>query len=214
MVDKRSAAFEPIVGGARDGVETGYRALESVLEGLRESLRRVAPPRAEKETARAAATPRSADVPAVDDLFGLLARALRYASELADDLADALGTVGDDDDRESPTTGSQLEAEPVLPGETATVLFHVHNRTPNATGVVTFSATALHGDAGAIGSDAVRFDPEGLERIGPWDTHEITVAVDVPEEAAPGIYRGTVHAIPGDAWAVVVIEVLEGPTMA
>lgn len=44
MTERRNPAFEPLVSGAKDGVEAGYRALEAVLDGLRESTRRLAPP--------------------------------------------------------------------------------------------------------------------------------------------------------------------------
>lgn len=231
MVEPRP--HEPLVSGVRDGVEHGYRALETVLEGMRGSMERVAAPTARPrrtnptrrgggrpitgshDDARRAHTDQSESSDRrfggrrpLSELFDVMTDLVSYAGDVAVGVAGELTHVAGADPRVEPGGGALvLRPLPVPPGGTARVTFHLHNRTPRATDCVTFTRTDLVGSTDVIPDDAVRFDPGRIEGIGPHGHAEVDVVIEVPMKTPAGMYRGIVHATLGDAWVVVELEV-------
>ncbi len=238
MAEPRPRPHEPLVSGVRDGVEHGYRALETVLEGMRGSLERVSPRTARRTfggdvdrpanrdggrpvtgshdhrrhgESSASSSSRTGGRRPLGELVGVMTDLLSFAGEVAVDLAGELTSVaGSGRSDEAPVGALVLKAPAVAPGGRTRVQFHLHNRLPHATGTVDFTTTGLAGATEVIRGRSIRFEPKSLDRIGPHQHAEVDIVVHVPEQTPPGTYRGTVHATVGDAWAVVEIEVI-GP---
>jgi hypothetical protein len=109
-------------------------------------------------------------------------------------------------------------------GETASVPFRFTNTGEAALDEVGFVATALLGAAAAIDASAVHVGwPDGTS-LRPRGSIELTLQVEIPDDAPPGSYRGVIaagmpprtdrgrarglaEAGPEDAWALVLVEV-------
>lgn len=227
MDETGSRPHEPLVSGVRDGVEHGYRALETVLDGMRGSLDRVS-----SRSARSSGpdAPRSRRRPAtgsheqpqsgsgsgdertasgarrpLGELLHVMTDLLSYAGEVAVDVADEF-TGG----RGHGTSGGALvlRGPATVAGGESRVQFHLHNSQARATEPIDFVATDLIGTSGSIEASAVRFDPGSIDRIPPQGHAEVDIVISVPEKADAGRYRGVVHATLGEAWAVVEVEVV------
>lgn len=228
MDETGSRPHEPLVSGVRDGVEHGYRALETVLDGMRGSLDRVSS-RSGRSSEPDAPRPRRRPVTGsheqtqsgpggertatgarrpLGELLGVMTELLSYAGEVAVDLADEVtGGLGG---HGTPDGALVLRGPAAIAGGETRVQFHLHNRQPRATEPIDFVATDLVGSHGTIDASAVRFDPESIDRIAPQGHAEVDVVVSVPDKTDEGRYRGLVHASLGDAWAVVEVEVVRG----
>jgi len=236
-------ASDPVVTAAGEAAAAGYRGLENVYASLRESLRR-SPPRFERaasareRTARAsgrrAGPARTGAAPAAPAPAAHDAAPHSIVTEIADLTADMLDRLGEaareiathiaERDRgEAPADVPRLELQ-APPGATAKVQFSFRNTGAVALKQVTFVATHLLGAGVYIESDAVRFEHEGkghVERMAPGALTEVTVAVDIPDDAVPGTYRGVIAAgsppptarrayegAPVGAWALLELDVL------
>ncbi len=169
--------IEPLLTAVTEGVVTGYRGLELVVEGLRESLRLQAGspvrPSSGGTTRPAAAfhredAPRRRSAPVspagvrnpaglVQDLAAIVVEALGVAGTLVEDVAEAIG------DQTHGGGGGGQECLPTLalrarPHATATTTFTVWNTGPTLLTDVQLRATDLIGD-GLRPDTAVTFSP-------------------------------------------------------
>jgi hypothetical protein len=118
-------------------------------------------------------------------------------------------------DRAAPSTVSAdpLSLPPARPGGRSESELWLHNRSgaPVADVRVHCGDLRRH-DGHAMPSSVVSFDPGRLDELPDLTSRGIRVAVEVPEGAAPGTYRGTVLAanLP-DLWLVLEVEVLSPP---
>lgn len=198
---------EPFILGIREGVAAGYQAVEYVLEGMSESVRRRAVSGWTQTTGKEA--PRqTSDRPAaplnVDELVGSFARLLGRAGEVAQEAAHYIG------ERDHAPTRPEAPALLVLraiPGARATVDFRISNTGATALSGVTLVATDLIGDEAPIPADAVNFNPGHIESIRPGGMTPAEIVVAVPLTTRPGTFRGLLHAGPGDAWTVLELTV-------
>lgn len=226
MDETGSRPHEPLVSGVRDGVEHGYRALETVLDGMRGSLDRVSsrsgrssgpdaprprhrPATGSHEQAQSGPSGERATTGArrpLGELLHVMTDLLSYAGEVAVDLADEVtGGLGG----HGASGGALVLRGPAtVAGGESRVQFHLHNSQPRATEPIDFVATDLIGTSGSIEASWVRFDPGSIDRIPPQGHAEVDIVISVPEKAEAGRYRGVVHATLGEAWAVVEVEVV------
>jgi hypothetical protein len=224
--------LDPVVAGLLDGANAGYQALESVLHGLNEGLRRQAarpghPPPSPTSAPRTGfaphtdpATDRSgrALTPAdraarsgalLDQMLGIVDGLLGVATNVTRNLAD-LNTT-----RRFAATPAQADASAPLqvvvrasPGTDASGDFVLWNTGASIQADVSFKATDLMGGRSRIPGRAVSFSPRSVAQISPGASEQIKVVVSVPPDAAPGHYHGIVQPSVGAAWAVVDLEVL------
>jgi hypothetical protein len=221
--------LDPVIAGLLDGANAGYQALESVLQGLNEGLRRQAarpgaappPPTGAPRTGfsphtDAAQTPGRSLTPAdraapsgelLGQVLGIVDGLLGVATNVTRNLAD-LNTS-----RRFAATPPDASAPLQIvvrasPGTDATGDFVLSNTGSSIQADVTFSATDLMGGPSRIPGGAVSFSPRSVAQIAPGTSQQIKVAVRVPDGAPPGHYHGIVQPSLGTAWAVVDLEVV------
>jgi hypothetical protein len=219
--------IEPLLDALSSSVDNGYRTLEHVLDGLRESLRRqvdatvrpdlglqqLDPPRPlAEEPALVPAAPIQGAVgltlapssPGRGHELKTIADLLSRAGEFADEVAAAMATqsIESRGDGWIPTLSMRATG-----GGTATTEFTICNTGELTVGPVTLAATDLVGVGLRSPEDAVTFDPPSLESIEPGRGVTVLVKVNLPGEIPTGQYRGVVTASPGDACAVLELTV-------
>jgi hypothetical protein len=197
---------EPFIIGISEGVNAGYKALEYVLEGLRESVRlRRGSGGSLASSARQQQQRGGGDRPLdLDHVVGMVGDLLGSASDLAQEVA---RTVGE-------RTSRAGEHEPhhdrltikVPQGAKRSTEFCVHNTSTKILKDVKLSATSLVADGETL-ADVVDFVPSSIEKIAPgrWVMPEVRVAV--PARAKPGTYRALLQGEPGGAWAMLEVVV-------
>lgn len=222
--------LDPVIAGVLDGANAGYQALESVLQGLHEGLRRQAarpgpPPPPPTGAARTgfspygdpAAGPAGRSLTPTDraarngellqHVLGIVDGLLGVATNMTRKLAD-LNTT-----RRFAATPSDVGAplQVVMrasQGTDATGDFVLWNTGPSILADVSFKATDLMGGPPSIPGRAVSFSPSSVAQIAPGASEQVEVVVSVPADAPPGHYRGIVQPSVGTAWAVVDLEVV------
>lgn len=205
----------------------GYRTVEYVIEAFAESLRRrpEAGPRGEAAGPRARregpATRRGGDtvsgtVPG--DLADLTAELFDRFGETLHAVADAIG------ERRMFERGPSCPKIELAgpPGATVDIEFRFTNTGASALVDVGFEVSDLIGATDRIEAGRVGIAADGDERIRrvrPGGSAVAGVAVKIPEEAAPGVYRGVITARPAapgrgratergpDTWALLELEV-------
>lgn len=222
--------LDPVIAGLLDGANAGYQALESVLQGLHEGLRRQAarpgpsppPPAGTPRTGFAPITPapgpgsRALTPPGptgrpgelLGHMLGIVDGLLGVATNMTRSLTD-LNTA-----REFAPTTRAAAGRPLQvvvranPGADATGEFELWNTGPSMLTDVTFRAADLMGSPSNISDRAVSFNPRSVAQIGPGASEQIEVVVKVPADARPGHYHGVIQPSVGAAWAVVDLEVV------
>jgi hypothetical protein len=201
-------AQDPFIIGIREGVAAGYQAVEYVLEGAGESVRRRArsgwTPPAGTEVPPPAPSSRPAASLSVDELVTTFAKLLDRAGEVAREAAHHIGERDHAPGEPEPPAGLVLRG---IPGASATIEFRVSNTGATALSRVTLIATHLVSDAGEIPADAVNFIPPRIDSIRPGGMATAEIVVAIPATTPPGAFRGLVHARPGDAWTVLELTV-------
>jgi hypothetical protein len=218
----RRRPVDPLVAGVGEGVAAGYRALELVLDGLGESMRRN-PRAADPGESRA----RRAGI-------GSAPPAGEADADLAELIADVLGRVADSlkDVSEHVRVRQPGALPPERPalglrgpaGTTVTDEFRITNTGASALREIKFEVTDLLGAAAKIPADAVTVDFPGgkqVARLRPRGSAAPTVTVAIPADTHAGMYRGViaarVAAAPGreegdtardGAWALLELEVI------
>jgi hypothetical protein len=203
----RRRGYDPLVAGISDGVAAGYRALESVYQGLAESLERRPDIGSRRdEGGQRRRSPRGAGPPLdiIDDLASLIADLLDRAGEVAQETAHSITERSwvPEHDYECPRLGITGE-----PGAEASADFRVWNTSSKTLARVDLFSTDLLGQEAAISADAVTFAPSYIDRIPPNRSASPKVVVKIPADATEGTYRGVIQAKPGDAWAILEVTV-------
>jgi hypothetical protein len=228
--------LDPVIAGFFDGIHAGSQALELVVQGLHEGLRRQtarrdAPPRATagaRESAgrfeRGAAgrfqreagaqMPSRALIPAAQARpRGTLVHQLLG---VFDEFLGAASTLtrsmadlhGAPDDETTPDASAPYLLQlQAYPGRTDTGEFVVWNTGASAMSDMRFRTTELISDGASIERSAIAFKPFEVPRIGPGASATIEVSVNVPRDATPGRYHAIIQPSVGGAWAVVDLEV-------
>jgi hypothetical protein len=223
--------LDPVIAGLLDGANAGYQALESVLQGLHEGLRRQAarpgpspPPPTGTPRTGFAPTTRPAPGPGsraltpreptgrpgelLGHMLGIVDGLLGVATNMTRSLTD-LNTA-----REFGPTTRAAASGPLQvivranQGANATGEFELWNTGASMLSDVTFRATDLMGSPSNISDRAVSFNPRSVAQIGPGASEQIQVVVSVPADARPGHYHGVIQPSVGAAWAVVDLEVV------
>jgi hypothetical protein len=196
---------EPFIVGVSEGVNAGYKALEYVLEGLRESvrLRRTGSGGTLSSNARQqrGGSGRPLDL---DQVVGMVGDLLGSASDVAQEVARTVG--------ERTTKAGQHEPHhdrltiEVSQGEKGETEFCVHNTSTSILRNVTLTATSLVADGESM-ADVVDFEPRRIDKIAPGRWAMPKVTVDVPGRAEPGTYRALLQGEPGGAWSMLEVVV-------
>ena len=103
-----------------------------------------------------------------------------------------------------------LVMAPAAPGAAARGELWLHNRSGAAVRDVRLHLGDLRRhDGWAIEAAAVTFEPAAIEELPDLTSRGVRVSVDVPADAPPGVYRGTVMAsnLP-DVWLVLELAVV------
>jgi hypothetical protein len=224
--------LDPVVAGLLDGANAGYQAVESVLQGLNEGLRRQAarPPARSGAPAPRGFAPRPDAAPApggprdlapgapagrrgelAGHLLGIVDGLLGVATNMTQSLADLNARrAAPPAAAPAPATDAPLQvAMTATPGTDAIGDFALWNTGPSILTDVSFSATELMGGPPPIRAAAVSFAPPYVPQIAPGASALIGVVVGVPADAPPGRYHGLIQPSVGAAWAVVELEVAE-----
>ncbi len=117
-----------------------------------------------------------------------------------------------------PPTGGSVVADPLVidpipAGGRAHGELWLHNRSGAAIADVAAHCGDLRRhDGWAIAAEAVTFEPEHIDDLPDLTSRGVRVTIDVPDDAPPGVYRGTVLAsnLP-DVWLVLELEVVAAP---
>jgi hypothetical protein len=221
--------LDPVIAGLLDGANAGYQALESVLAGLHEGLRRQAarpgaapPPTGASPAGFApdtdsgagpgsrALTPTDRTARAgelLDHMLGIVDGLLGVATNMTRNLADLNTTrrFGPAPQAAAGPLQVVIRASPGLRGAGDFVLW---NTGPSILSDVSFTATDLVGGPPSIPSRAVSLNPPSVAQIGPGTSEQIGVVVTVPADTPLGRYHGVVQPSVGSAWAVVDLEVV------
>ena len=202
--------IDPLVAGVRDGVTTGYQALEGVLEGLRESLRQ----RAEtggrsgsvtrRTTERRRSGRRLEPLDLVDELATTFAELLSRGGELAQEVAESIN--------EQASTGPRAGCVPEISlkgvaGEPAKVEFSVWNTGATLLREVNVTATDLIGEGRRGSAEMIGFGPSVIPHIAPGRSATVEIGMRIPADTQPGTYRALVLADPGGTCAVLVVTI-------
>lgn len=202
---------DPLVAGVGEGVAAGYRAVESVVEGMAESLRRrpgassARGASARQRTGRTAGARRRstgkgpgrasgrarASSTTGDELADLIAALLDRFGEAAQDIA---GYIGERDWFDGPAECPRLGLDGV-PGALAEDEFRFTNTGSSALRELGFEATDLLGAAARIDAGQVGFEPQDKERsarLRPGGSTMVTLTVAIPDEVPAGTYRGVI----------------------
>jgi hypothetical protein len=199
---------EPFIIGISEGVNAGYKALEYVLEGLRESVRLRRTGTSGTLASNARQQQRGSGRPLdLDQVVGMVGDLLGSASDVAQEVARTVGERSAKAVQPESHHHDRLSIEVPQAGEGSTE-FHVHNTTQSVLKEVKLFATDMVGDAGQIAS-VVDFEPRLIARISPGGWAPIKVTVKIPERASPGTYRALLQGEPGGA--VSTLEVLVTP---
>ena len=218
----RRRPVDPLVAGVSEGVAAGYRALELVIDGLGESMRRnpraVDPSQTRARRAGAGSAPPAGGADA--DLAELIAEVLARVADSLKDVSEHVrvrqpGVLPP----ERPVLGLRGPA-----GTAVTDEFRITNTGASALRKIEFEVTDLIGAAGEISADAVTVDVHGserVERLRPRGSAAPTVTVAIPADAHAGMYRGVIAARaegargrePAEAgrdgaWALLELEVI------
>jgi hypothetical protein len=96
-------------------------------------------------------------------------------------------------------------------GATLRIPLSVENPNPEAMSEMRFACLEVSGGEVSLGQvlgpDDFRFEPELLS-VAPRDFEKLTVYIDVPETAAPGLYEATIGPSPGDFEIVLRLNVI------
>ena len=213
---------DPIVGAISDSLDTGYQALEYVLEALRASIERRPGTASVRRRggARQGARVRSrysngadpdpsapgpaAPAEGVTQVVQLIGELLERAGDVAQVVAKSIADLTWLPEGMGLPT---LLADEVAPGKKTKLDYRVWNTSSDMLSKVRLVSTDLIGDEGRIPASAVKTEPREIERIQPYRGVNLTLVVSVPPRLAGGTYRGVVRAEPGDAWAVVELNV-------
>jgi hypothetical protein len=197
---------EPFIIGISEGVNAGYKALEYVLEGLRESMRL-------RRTGRAGMLPSNARQQQrggggrpldLDQVVGMVGDLLGSASDVAQEVARTVGERTAKGGHHEPHH-DRLTIEVPQGGKSSTD-FCVHNTSMTVLTNVKLTATSLVADGESF-ADVVDFEPRTIAKIAPgrWEMPKVTV--DVPARAEPGTYRALLQGEPGGAWSMLEVVV-------
>jgi hypothetical protein len=221
----------PLASGLGDGVQHGFRAVDSVAEGLRESLHlratrrsyashqttsnvtsrpgvtaRPGAPRATDTTGVTGVTPAPGMSGAITgELLRLFGEVLGTAGDVAQEVARTLSgyhpCAWDDQDVTLDQVLVQESATDVLPGE-----FTIWNTGAGDLRDVVFTATDLVGpNRKRISDTKVHCDPPTVT-IPPNAYAKITVKVDHDPNRTLGDYRGMIIADPGGASVLLTLH--------
>jgi hypothetical protein len=213
---------DPLVAGVSEGVAAGYKALELVIDGLGESLRRN--PRAGDPSETRA---RRAGAGGAPPAGGADADLAELIAEVLGRVADSLKDVSEHVRVRRP--GALPPERPVLglrgpAGTAVTDEFRITNTGASALREIEFEVTDLIGAAGEIPADAVTVDVHGnkqVARLRPRGSATPTVTVAIPADTHAGMYRGVIatrvagtrgrepaEAGRDGAWALLELEVI------
>jgi hypothetical protein len=200
---------EPFIVGISEGVNAGYKALEYVLEGLRESMRL-------RRTGRAGMLPGNARQQRagggrpldLDQVVGMVGDLLGSASDVAQEFARTVGERTVKAGEHEPHH-DRLTIEVPQGGKGATD-FCVHNTSTTVLTNVKLTATTLVAKGEPL-ADVVAFDPPMIDKIAPGRWEMPQVKVDIPARAEPGTYRALLQGEPGGAWSMLEVVVTAKP---
>jgi hypothetical protein len=198
---------DPLAAGISDGVRSGYRALESVLEGLRESLGvRAAGGRKPAEHGPGHGAREAPSGAVVDDVARLLAELLDRAGDVAHDVARAIGEGGGEDPAPAPPV-EQVDLAAAIGGG-AEGEFTIYNTGSARLPELRLLSTGLACGDDEIPNAEIHFEPETIENLGPREGVTVKVMIDPALDRIDATYQGVALTKPGDA--VVLINFVCG----
>jgi hypothetical protein len=203
---------EPFIVGISEGVNAGYKALEYVLEGLRESVRlRRSDGGTLASNARQQQRGGGGKPLDLDQVVGMVGDLLGSASDVAQEVA---RTVGERTAKGAPhEPHSDRLSIKVEQGGKGAIDFCVHNTSTKILRNVKLMATNLVAPGESL-PGVVDFEPRTIDKIAPGRWKMPKVLVDLPERAEPGTYHALLTGDPGDASTrleVVVIKKRKKP---
>jgi hypothetical protein len=204
--------IDPLVAGVRDGVTTGYQALEGVLEGLRESLRQRAEPSgrsgsvARRTAGRRRSGRRAEPLDLVDELATTFAELLSRGGELAQEVAESINEQMSTGPRAGCVPEISLEGVAGEP-EPAKGEFSVWNTGATLLREVNVTATDLIGEGRRGSAEMIGFGPAVIPHIAPGRSATVEIGMRIPADTQPGTYRALVLADPGGTCAVLVVTI-------
>jgi hypothetical protein len=197
--------------------ERGFRAAREVVDRLLNTGNRAAGPGSPGDLGEAATADPAADREGGDasgrvqapDVDRVLTTWQKMMGQLADSLRSTIAPpAAAAIDLGNQQAGGHVQAEPVAPGAVGTAEVWLHNRGGTELGRVRLRCSDLLAHDGALlPASAVSFEPESL-LLEQRSSRGVVVRIEVPADAAPGAYRGTLladgHA---DVWLPVTVVV-------